>query len=100
MDPKWRKRLNRASKCKECEFYRESYSGYEEGGYLEELECVRRPRISNLWSFPFIRDQTCFVPNFWFSEFSELVKGDDHTLSRAIKLWREKYEPKASKEES
>lgn len=86
------------NKCVNCHHYEEERAGYEEGNYIERQECMKRPRISNLRSFPFKKEQACFVPDFWLSEFAKEVNASDSDVdyfndacTEPMKKWREKY---------
>lgn len=48
-------------------------------------------RFSNLKSFPFKKKMTCFVLNFWHSEFADMISGEEKNDDEAFRLYREKY---------
>lgn len=79
-----------------CNFYEEERSGYEYGNYIERQSCSLRPRLENLQSFPFKKEQSCFVPDFWTTEFAVEVNAKDvddflDACEEPMRKWREKY---------
>ncbi len=74
--------------CTKCLYYIESYAGYEEGGYLEELGCDKIPRLGNLKSFPFSKIMPCFQLDFWHSKFVDMIDGTDESMTLALDAWQ------------
>jgi len=89
-------------KCSQCTYYSEEHDG-EYGEIFCGSSCSKpgNERYANLKSFPFKNEQPCFVEEFWFSKYTDLVEevphpeyGWDISLDKAIAAWREQWKHK------
>lgn len=79
--------------CTACSFYAAEWDG-EVGSIYCGSSCEKpgNERFGNLKTFPFKNKRSCFIVNFWFSEFVDKIKtGSEEELDRLWKAYQEKY---------